>query len=146
VLSRGKRGQPHVYDAAELVKWRVRQEVAQLTTGDDGTVLDLTAERARLARAQSEWTELRTAERRKDLAPIELITWTLSKVGAQIAATLEAIPLNCKRANPRLGANDVEIIKREIIKCQNAAARIEIDLDEYYGTEPAEHPVEPEVR
>ncbi len=94
---------------------------------------DLTRERARLAREQADATALKNAQARNELAPVDLIRWTLNRVGTRIVAILDTIPGNVKRRVPHLSAAHVELIKREVVKAQNAAARIEIDLNEYEG-------------
>lgn len=96
--------------------------------------LDLTRERARLAREQADATAIKNAQARNELAPISLLTVVLGKVCTRIAAILETIPGNVKRRVPRLTASEVELIKREIVKAQNIAARVEIDLSEYAGS------------
>lgn len=94
--------------------------------------IDAERERALLTREQREGQSLKNAQLRKELAPIALIEWTLGKVANQIGAVLDSIPLKVKKVVPRLTAVEVEHIKREVVKAQNAAARVTVDLDEYY--------------
>ena len=94
-------------------------------------------EKTKLIRAQRIAQEIRNQESQRELAPVSLISWTLSKVGSQIAAILDSIPLKIKTIAPRLTSVEIEHIRREIIKCQNAASNVDVDLDEYYGTNPA---------
>lgn len=131
VKARGKRGQPNLYDPRELLRWKVRQELGRLTVDDDGQVIDYEKERARLTKEQADNTALRNAQLRRSLAPIAALEWALGRAGAQISAILDAIPLKVKRRVPKLTASEVEIIKREITKAQNMAARVVVDLDEY---------------
>lgn len=99
--------------------------------GSDGEAIDLLDEKARLTREQADQVALKNAHMRGELAPIELVGWTISKACAQMAAILETIPAKLKRAMPSLGAAEMEIIKKEIVKVQNLAADAEIDFDEY---------------
>ena len=126
----GRRGHPNAYDALDVQRWLTRQELAKLTVGEDGELIDYDRERARLTREQADNTALKNAQLRKELAPVGVMEWALGKIGAQISAILETIPLKVKRRVPRLAAAEVEIIKREVVKAQNMAARVTVDLDE----------------
>lgn len=88
--------------------------------------LDLVEERAALARAQREKIEMQNAVTRRQLAPVSLIEEVLAKVGRQIAATLDAVPVQLKRRSA-LTAEDLEFVAREIVKARNLAASIQLD-------------------
>lgn len=94
-------------------------------------------EKLRLTKAQAEGQEIKNAQLRKELAPVAVIEWVVGKAGSQISAVLDAIPLQVKKRNPKLTASDIEIIRREIAKAQNAAAQMTVDLDEYYERDEA---------
>lgn len=128
-------GRESFFDAASVLRNRLakqqdRSKAAAPEPSPDA--LDADRERTLLTRVQREGQELKNAQLRRELAPISLIEWTLSKVGNQIGAVLDSIPLKVKKVVPRLTAVEVEHIKREVVKAQNAAARIAVDLDEYY--------------
>lgn len=89
-------------------------------------------EKLALAREQREGQALKNAQMRRELAPVGVIEWALQKVAGQISAILESIPPKVKKVVPRLTAQEVEHIAREVVKAQNAAARVTVDLDEYY--------------
>jgi phage terminase Nu1 subunit (DNA packaging protein) len=93
--------------------------------------LDVQKERALNLRADTALKQLKEAQLRKELAPVNLLEWALAKTCSQIAATLDSIPVKVKRRVPKLTNAEIEIIRREIIKCQNAAAEATLDLDEY---------------
>ena len=93
-------------------------------------------EKLLLTREQRIGQELKNAQTRRELAPVSVIDWTLSKVGSQIAAILESIPMKVKKLLPKLTAAEIEHVRREVIKAQNAAARVTVDLDEYYERDP----------
>lgn len=99
--------------------------------GSDFSDGDLRNERLRLTRVQADSIELKNEIARGEVAPIELLTYTLSNASTQIAAILGSVPLNIKRQIPRLTATEIETIKREIVKAQNAAAHIEINFDDF---------------
>lgn len=89
-------------------------------------------EKLRLTKAQADWQELKNAQTNRDLAPVKLIEYVVASAGRQISAILDALPLQLKKRNPKLTATDIETIRREIVKAQNVASQITVDLDEYY--------------
>lgn len=117
---------------------RRQKEAAAAAASSAPTTEELDAEREKLLliREQRIGQELKNAATRRETAPVALIDWTLSKIGGQIAAILESVPLKVKRLLPRLTATEVEHIRREIVKAQNLAARVTVDLDEYYDRNP----------
>lgn len=122
---------------------RLRSEYVPKDAAFDPVEAD--RERMLLTREQRIGQGLKNAQLRRELAPVSVIDWALSKVGGQIAAILESVPLKVKRLLPRLTATEIEHIKREVVKAQNAAARVTVDLDEYYdrdssGDSPSDPP------
>ena len=89
-------------------------------------------EKLLLTKAQREGQELKNSQLRKELAPVSVIEWVIGKTGGQISAILDALPLQIKKRCPKLTASGIEVIRREIVKAQNAAAAMTLDLDEYY--------------
>ena len=128
-FKRSGRGNQNAYDTEVVFQWLVNKELSGKLEG--GSEIDTEHERGRLTRAQADAKELDNAERRKELAPVDLLEWVLSKACSQISAVLETIPLNVKRRVPQLSANAIELIKKEIVRCQNIAASAEINLDEF---------------
>ncbi|MBF0448702.1 MAG: terminase small subunit [Magnetococcales bacterium] len=97
---------------------------------DDGS-LDLTQERARNLQVDTELKERKRDQVDRTVAPIHLVEWLISGIGTKISAILGAIPQNVKRRVPRLTSVEVGLIESEIVKCQNLAANMTVDLDEY---------------
>ena len=91
--------------------------------------LDLTEERARLARAQSERIEMENAVKRGELAPIDTLRDAIIPAMTQISALMDAIPVKLKREAPHLTATDLEIVKREIANAMNLAAQVRYEPD-----------------
>ena len=87
--------------------------------------------RIRNLNADTEQKNLKNAQLRRELAPLPVITYVLNKIAAQIGPLLDSIPAKVKARLPRITAAELEIIKREIIKSQNAAARVSVELDDY---------------
>ena len=129
IAIKGKRGQPHQFDPQDLVKWKVRQEIAKITDSSDGSVLNLEAERARLASEQADRVALENAIKRSDYAPIESLQFAIADFAGQAKSLFEGIPKRIKNSLPSLRAREVKILEREIIKVQNAVAGIQIDFD-----------------
>ena len=96
--------------------------------------LDLAAERARLARAQSERIEMQNAETRRESAPVVLLEIAVATMGRKVAAVLESIPVKIKRRSKNLTAEDIEIITAEITKARNIAASAQVDLEDPEGS------------
>lgn len=117
--------------ANRLAKQEERlQKTAESASDQELTRAELEASLG-LTRARVEYQEIKNAQLRKELAPVQLIEWVLGKAAGQISAILESIPMNLKKRNPRLTASNIEFITREIVKTQNIAARMKLDLDEY---------------
>jgi phage terminase Nu1 subunit (DNA packaging protein) len=103
--------------------------------GEDDTKtqenIDINRERALNLRVDTRLKELKEQQIRRELAPVDALEWVLSKTAAQIAAQLDAIPMRVKRRDKTLTVKQVELVSREIIRCQNACANLTLDLDEY---------------
>ena len=124
----GGAGKPTLFDPRTVADWWLRQELARLQqeAGHDDAI-DYHHERARLTKAQADGQELKNREARGEVARVELISFALANVGGQISAILETLPSRIKRLEPRLTSSDLEAIRGEIVKCQNACADIKIE-------------------
>ena len=135
-------GRETFYTVDAVLQNRLAKQAERLANSPDEQDTQINREQAErektlLTREQRIGQELKNAQTRRELAPVSLITWTLSNVGAQISAILESIPLKVKKLLPKLNAADIDHITREILKAQNVAARVTVDLDEYYDQEGA---------
>ena len=97
----------------------------------DGEQIDINLERALNLRVDTRLKELKEDQLRNELAPVALISWTLNRVCSQISSVLDSIPLKVKRRIPALTSTQIDLIRREIITAQNAAAKVTVDIDEY---------------
>jgi len=96
--------------------------------GDEG--LDLSTERALLAAEQRRKLERENNIAEGLVAPVSRITEVLTSVAAQMVPLLEALPLQMKRANPKLTGHDIMVVTKCIARCRNAIGNIkEIDDD-----------------
>lgn len=122
MISGGKgRGNRAQYDPASVGQWMRRQITGQ---SDE---IDLERERAMNLRADTRLKELKEQQMRSELASVSLMTETLALLGGQISAILESIPAKLKRRLPQLTAADIDIVTKEIVKCQNACADLRIE-------------------
>ncbi len=130
-------GREAFFTVADVLQNRLARQAELRGDDDQGPSAndEQQSEKTRLIREQRIAQELKNAQARRELAPVELIGWTLAKVGSQISAILESLPLRIKTILPRLSAAEVEHIRREIIKAQNVAASVSVRLDEYYEAE-----------
>ena len=114
VLQEGRQGLPWRFDVEHCVTWRraedEREHNAKHGLTEDHPV-DLSLERARLARAQTESAELRNATLRGELVPAREVLehWA----GMIVAATthLRAVPSQLKGEIPHLTAEEVMIAR-----------------------------------
>jgi len=97
----------------------------------DSIDIDVDRERALNLRADTRLKRLKENQLQKELAPVDLLQWVLHKTCAQISATLGRIPQRVKKRVPRLSKTEMEIIKREVAKCQKAADGARLDIDEF---------------
>lgn len=91
--------------------------------------LDLSEERAGLAREQKLLTELKRRKEEKELAPVSLMTLAIGKVAAQIAAGLDSVPGQIKRACADIPSSALKVVELEIVNARNLASEIKIDIE-----------------
>ena len=89
------RGQAKTYDPQVAVRWYLRNELAKL--GPDGEVLDLNAERARLAKQQADKIEMENARLRGELVPVAVVRRYLEGILMAFRSRVLAIPQNLRR-------------------------------------------------
>lgn len=118
---------------------RISPDTAYSGIGKPGEEITLNEAKTYHELVRIKLSELDLAQKNRELAPIAVIEWTLNRIGSQIAAILETIPGKVKRRLPSLSAAEIEIIKREIVKAQNMAARVTVDLDGYRADTGTDH-------
>ena len=89
--------------------------------------LDLSQERAKLAVEQTRKIKLQNDIEEKNYAHVDELSDALQSACTIIASHLEALPLTLKKRNPNLTGKDIEIVRKEIAKCRNAAATAVIE-------------------
>lgn len=110
-----------------------RPESTIMKTEDDD-VFDVDIERARNLRVDTELKERKRDSIDRTVAPIHLLEWILSNLGTKISAILGTIPQKVKRRVPRLSSNEIHLIEKEVVKCQNIASDMKVDLESYDST------------
>lgn len=116
-----------------------KQQPASVEDLDEGSI---DFERYRLTKAQADGQELKNELARGEVAPVELQSFVLGKCLAESSGILDTLILNIHRKHPELTAVQLENLKREIVKSQNAIARgyelIPQYLDDYLSETAAE--------
>ncbi|ABE63184.1 conserved hypothetical protein [Nitrobacter hamburgensis X14] len=82
--------------------------------GGEGGVLDLTVERARLAKEQADAVSLKNAVMRRELVPVSDVEREWMSVGRQVRSGMLAVPSRVRQSLPHLTAFDADLIDREI--------------------------------
>src|SRR5690606_11609154 len=80
----------------ERARWERERPAPPVPESDAELARQEREEKLRLTRAQAEGQELKNAEQRRTLAPIRLIEWTLGRVGGEIMAILDALPMQLR--------------------------------------------------
>jgi len=122
----GKKGRVLNFYLPDVVAWLDERNQPDEDEVFDGLILD--EERARLASAQADGQELKNKVTRRELAPVQLLQFALDDVAGQINSTLESVPLKVKKLIPKLTSTELNLIKREIVRAQNAASKVQIDF------------------
>ena len=106
------------------------KDSAELLAAKDLAELKLTQERA-------EYQRLKNAELRRELAPVEILTWALSDLASQIVPLLTTIPGEMKRRAPKLTHQDIHVMREVIANALNLVAEVKLDFDAYEPDEAA---------
>lgn len=119
-ISQGKSGEAIFFESTAALP------ILYGKTNDEGK-LDLSQERAFLAREQSRRLQRENdIEERKVIALDELMN-VLQEVSRQAVAILDALPLNIKRRVPALKNKDLEWLRKEVARSRNLMAAIRVN-------------------
>jgi len=88
---------------------------------------DLTAEKIKLTQEQSRKLSRENDIEEGKIAPLSVLEDALTKVGQRIVAIMEALPLEMKRANPRLTGHDITTTRKAIHRVCDAIAEIQLE-------------------
>lgn len=117
------------------LEWQRRKLESQAENiAADELILEQEKAKLALTREQAEGQRLKNAQMRRELAPVDMVVWALGSVASQVGSILGTLPSKIKRSQPKLGADEIRLIKTEIVKAQNACAKeCEVDWDQYPG-------------
>ena len=117
------------YPAVEYGKWLRQRYKSELGIQDDGTLLNLEQERARLAAAQADKTEMENKIKQGEYAPMEILTFAIADVASQWNAIIESVPAKIKRSMPQLRAREMKILVKEFNNMRNAVTGIQVKFN-----------------
>ena len=107
--------------------------------GKPTSPVDLSRERARLARAQAERVEMQNKQARAELLPAEVIVEVFGQAGARIAGVLDGIIPAVKRRGGLTPAG-LAVLETEVLRARQIAAGM--SLEDLKLPEPVEDDVE----
>lgn len=138
-----RRGRHTYYTRDQVLDWieeRARRKGYEvgLREGREATPEDVAEILIEKEKAELEWTraradgqKLRNAEMRRELAPVQMLTWAISNAGSQMGAVLGTLKGKIKRANPELSTEALHAIEQVAVEVQNIATEIKLDWDEF---------------
>ncbi len=109
-----KSGRETFFYLPDIIDYRLSRETDE--------TLSLTKARTELAAQQADGHKMKNAVSRRELAPVELLTFALADMASQAISILDSLPLRLKKKCPKLTARDIEFLRKEIIKTQNIIA------------------------
>ena len=122
-----KEGRSFLYDSAEVLPVLYEAEARPTNAAN------LTAERARLTKAQADRQEMQLATEREEVAPVVLLERALARGGTMIVAKLEAIPPMIRKRAPSLDALTLRAIERDLAELRNAISRLQLSESDLAG-------------
>jgi phage terminase Nu1 subunit (DNA packaging protein) len=111
-----KRG---ILSAGQTIGEWLQAYISNLREQAAGRSLELSEERAGLAREQKLLARIKKQRELGEWAPIENLTLLLSKVTSQMASTFESIPIQIKRQFPEMTAEQLNLVREELAKARN---------------------------
>lgn len=136
----GRSGRNTYYDLRRLKAWeKDRERKLAFEEGQRSRPASIENMLEETGLAELEWTReraegqrLKNAAMRRELAPVDMVTWAIGSIAGQVSAILGTLPTKIKRSMPKLGADEIRIIKSEIVKAQNACAKeVQLRWDEF---------------
>lgn len=107
-----------IAQGAPLGEW-IRDYCGNLREHAAGRSVELSEERAGLAREQKLLARIKKQRELGEWAPIENLTLVLSRVTSQMASTFDGIPVQLKRRFPEVTAEQMGVIRDELAKARN---------------------------
>lgn len=85
-------GRSNLYDSPAVLRWWRDREIGRLIEGEDGRMLDLSQERARLAKVQADRQTLLLERERGALVSVDLVGELVGREYATVRTRLLALP------------------------------------------------------
>lgn len=129
-----KIGRESFYDVRSVVDNRLQhQSGKQQLGGEDIDPLaeqKLLQERLRLTREQADAQAMRNEVKRRNLVPVEFVTFALSRITSLIGSTLDTVHTKVKRKHPDIEPRHLEAVQREVAVTRNETAKLNERLPE----------------
>ncbi len=138
-------GREAFFDVRSVLDNRIAQAASKYApAGAEGEGIDplvdakTKQERLRLTAELADTQELKNAQKRRELVPVDFSIFSLSRIASEIGSALDTIPLAMRRKHPDMPLHLVEALQREIAHARNAAAglgeRLPELIDEFFET------------
>jgi len=130
-------GTRRYYDGQRILENRVAA-LKHRRKRPEGSPAELKAEVERLetelTRHRAKGQRLRNSEARGELVTVQALTQAVAKACTAAAATLETLPGRLKRSQPKIGAQELNLIRAAIIRRQNQAAGLTLQELGHWST------------
>lgn len=127
-------GREAFYDVKTVLENRLQHQSGkqQLGEADKDPLIEYktAVERLRLTREQADAQAMRNEVKRRNLVPVEFVTFALSRITSLIGSTLDTVHTKVKRKHPDIETRHLEAVQREVAVTRNEAARLNERLPE----------------
>lgn len=129
-----KIGRESFYDVRSVVDNRLQHQSGkqQLGEADKDPLIEYktAVERLRLTKEQADAQAMRNEVKRRNLVPVEFVTFALSRITSLIGSTLDTVHTKVKRKHPDIEARHLEAVQREVAVTRNETAKLNERLPE----------------
>lgn len=127
-------GNQAFYDIRSVLDNRLKNQSGKQQPGDaekDPLIEYKTSvERLRLTKEQADAQAMRNEVKRRNLVPVEFVTFALGRVTSLIGSTLDTVHTKVKRKHPDIEPRHLEAVQREVAVTRNEAAKLNERLPE----------------
>ncbi|WP_367599253.1 terminase small subunit [Pseudomonas fulva] len=137
-----KIGRESFYDVRSVLDNRLQHQNGKQQPGSEDidplAEAKLLQERLRLTREQADAQAMRNEVKRRNLVPVDFMTFAISRMTSLIGSTLDTVHTKVKRKHPDIELRHLEAVQREVAVTRNEAAslneRLPEILDEFLST------------
>lgn len=127
-------GREAFYDVKTVLENRLQHQSGkqQLGEADKDPLIEYktAVERLRLTKEQADAQAMRNEVKRRNLVPVEFVTFALGRITSLIGSTLDTVHTKVKRKHPDIETRHLEAVQREVAVTRNEAARLNERLPE----------------